>query len=318
MLLLDFINVGYGDSILIRELRHDETVYTLLVDCGDTEDTAHYERHRISTRDYLRQSGVRHIDTLLLTHLHKDHVGGFSQVAGAFPIRRMVSGYYPPESARPLQEKAERYQGGPRALAVSAEIYLNGLRSMAKEGTERVLLQNASGTLPLTQALSLDYVQGWKDRNSRQQAIFDGLYQPGNPPAEELSELDGYINNLSIVSLLRYGGRRILLPGDVTLSFWEEHPIPEDCVILKLPHHGHRDSFSRGMFQKADPRYVVASVSNERTDDCPSACLPQMLEGRELLFTDAVRLTHQDGVSPRRALRFAISQEGEVSPPVLL
>ena len=32
MLLVDFINVGYGDAILLRET---ETPFAMLVDCGD-------------------------------------------------------------------------------------------------------------------------------------------------------------------------------------------------------------------------------------------------------------------------------------------
>ncbi len=41
MLLLDFINVGYGDSILVRELHGTAAIYTMSIDCGDTEDPAH-------------------------------------------------------------------------------------------------------------------------------------------------------------------------------------------------------------------------------------------------------------------------------------
>ena len=39
MLLVDFINVGYGDAILLRET---ETPFAMLVDCGD----AHIGRSR--------------------------------------------------------------------------------------------------------------------------------------------------------------------------------------------------------------------------------------------------------------------------------
>ena len=162
MLLLDFINVGYGDSILVQEIQGGETVYTLLVDCGDTEEAAGYERQRIRTCDYLKKAGVRRIDTLLITHLHKDHLGGLLRIAEVCPIQRIVSSYYPPRNAKSLRKRAEGYQVGAQALAEAAGIYLDALRVMERFGTRQQLLQNSSETLRLTDSLSLDCVQGWK------------------------------------------------------------------------------------------------------------------------------------------------------------
>ena len=319
MLLLDFINVGYGDSILIREIQENETVYTILVDCGDTENTAGYARGRISASEYLKWAGVQCIDTLLVTHLHKDHVGGLAEIARTCPIQHIVSSYFPPEGAKAPWEKAGKYHGGSKALAEAADIYLNALREMEPLGTRRQLLRDTAETLRLTDAVSLECVQGWKDLSSQQSRILDALYQGDSSLMEQdLIRLDCYINNLSVVSLLCYQGRRVFLPGDATLSFWAEHLLPEGCDIVKLPHHGHQDSFNPGLFQKTDPQYVVVSVSNERTDDCPSASLPQMLKGKSLLFTDAVRLPAQSSASPRAAIRFAIDGKGELHPPELV
>ena len=264
MLLLDFINVGYGDSILIQEMNGTEPVYTILVDCGDTEEAAGYERGRIHVCSYLKKAGVRRIDTLLVTHLHKDHIGGLAQIAQTCPVRHIVSGYYPPNRAEAPWEKATEYHGGARALAEAAGIYLDALLKMEGVGTRRQLLRDTSETMQLTDDLSLYCIQGWKDRSTQQERILNALYQEKAAPAEEeLTRLDGYINNLSIVSALRYKGRQVFLPGDATLSFWVEHPLPSHCDIVKLPHHGHRDSFNLELFQKTAPQYVVVSECTE-------------------------------------------------------
>ena len=48
---LDFINVGYGDAILIRS-----GSFTMLVDCGDwTVGDGGPDSQRISAADFLRQ-----------------------------------------------------------------------------------------------------------------------------------------------------------------------------------------------------------------------------------------------------------------------
>lgn len=55
MLLVDFINVGYGDAILLRET---ETPFAMLVDCGDARiGRSRPDGRRITAADYLRREG---------------------------------------------------------------------------------------------------------------------------------------------------------------------------------------------------------------------------------------------------------------------
>ena len=82
MLILDFINVGNGDSILIRETEGARTVFSLLGDCGhdalirdDHPQELDPRSRRIFAGDFLRKQGVSHLDMLLLTHFHRDHIG---------------------------------------------------------------------------------------------------------------------------------------------------------------------------------------------------------------------------------------------------
>ena len=73
---LDFINVGYGDAILIRS-----GSFTMLVDCGDwTVGDGGPDSQRISAADFLRQEGIDTLDLLVLTHLHRDHSGGLTEL----------------------------------------------------------------------------------------------------------------------------------------------------------------------------------------------------------------------------------------------
>ena len=72
MLQIDCSNVGYGDSILVRDT---EASFSMLVDCG--HDSLERDDHppvedarscRIYAGDFLRKQGVEHLD-LLLVHL---------------------------------------------------------------------------------------------------------------------------------------------------------------------------------------------------------------------------------------------------------
>ena len=85
MLLVDFINVGYGDAILLRET---ETPFAMLVDCGDARiGRSRPDGRRITAADYLRREGIRELDLLVLTHLHLDHAGGLTHLLPGVRVR---------------------------------------------------------------------------------------------------------------------------------------------------------------------------------------------------------------------------------------
>ena len=87
MLVLDFINVGNGDSALIRQMEGGEQRFAMLVDCGhdllfrdDHPPLEDARSQRIYAGDFLKKNGVTHLDLLLLTHFHRDHIGGLGRV----------------------------------------------------------------------------------------------------------------------------------------------------------------------------------------------------------------------------------------------
>ena len=95
MLLVDFINVGYGDAILLRET---ETPFAMLVDCGDARiGRSRPDGRRITAADYLRREGIRELDLLVLTHLHLDHAGGLTHLLPGVRVREFWTNYLPPE-----------------------------------------------------------------------------------------------------------------------------------------------------------------------------------------------------------------------------
>ncbi len=70
-----FIDVGQGDSILIR-LPNGQT---MLIDAGESKGG-----NRVVA--YLEQQGIAKIDYLVATHPHADHIGGMAKVIEAFAI----------------------------------------------------------------------------------------------------------------------------------------------------------------------------------------------------------------------------------------
>ena len=280
---LDFINVGYGDAILIRD-----GSFSMLVDCGDcTVGDGGPGSARISAADFLRREGIGTLDLLVLTHLHRDHSGGLVELLRDVAVKKFWCNYLPDKSfwggSVPVPET---FTAGARCLLESMNIYLKALSVMAAQGTEMV--QAAPCAAALTPHLTAEVFREAVPIFRRQAAIWQNVLE-GRADNDELDELDGFINNTSLRLRLTCGAHTVELPGDTYADCWEKHEIPP-CTLVKLPHHGHRDSITPELLDMLNPRYVVISVSNSRRDDCPAASVLQMVreKGCELYITDAV------------------------------
>ena len=77
------IDVGQGDSLLVQFPDGE----TMLVDAGEREAGPKVVR-------YLESQGVTHIERLVATHPHADHIGGMEEVLNTFAVARVWdSGY---------------------------------------------------------------------------------------------------------------------------------------------------------------------------------------------------------------------------------
>lgn len=76
---LVFIDVGQGDSILIRHLS-----YTVLIDTGTSYATEN------SVIPYLKSLGITKLDQLIITHPDSDHAGGIELIHDSFKVKETV------------------------------------------------------------------------------------------------------------------------------------------------------------------------------------------------------------------------------------
>ena len=86
-LLVHFIDVGQGDSILV-EFRDK----AMLVDAGERD-----MGERVIA--YIRSRGIERLDVVVATHAHSDHIGGLRDVISAFPVGRLIDAGQPHPTA---------------------------------------------------------------------------------------------------------------------------------------------------------------------------------------------------------------------------
>lgn len=90
---IEFFDVGHGDAALIRTPE-----YIGLIDTGDG---------RTPIEPLLRYRGIHHLDFVILSHAHADHIGGLEALAQALPIRAI---YVNEETAERLEGKVPKQQ----------------------------------------------------------------------------------------------------------------------------------------------------------------------------------------------------------------
>jgi len=76
---VDMIDVGQGDSILIRTPEN----HAILLDTGPRSEL--FDAGERIVLPYLLERGIRHLDALLITHEHQDHIGGARAVLANIP-----------------------------------------------------------------------------------------------------------------------------------------------------------------------------------------------------------------------------------------
>ena len=92
-LRVTFLDVWQGDSILIQTPQQK----VILIDGGQSsneEYNSFFDAGKDVVIPYLLEKGIKHIDVLVLSHAHRDHVGGLIKVLEEFPVGRVLDPGY--------------------------------------------------------------------------------------------------------------------------------------------------------------------------------------------------------------------------------
>lgn len=314
MLSIDFLNVGDGDAILLREERPGQPDFVMLTDTGRPHIEFVKGSCRRAALSHLMEAGVDHIDLMVLTHLHFDHIGGALRILRNIPVKRLLVGYLPPEDARwiiPPSFETKTVVGLCEALNLLLDIV-----ACARERGCRVEVAE-EGPLRLTQTLRAQVATADEALLSRQKAVFDALYR-GNPPEEaEIFGVSKERNCSSLILRLCYAQRSILLTGDSYASYWEGRE-EQPCDLLKVPHHGDGKSMTQTLLNKLAPAYAVISCQNDSKPgkDRPNAEVIEMLRqaGVHTLCTENRELPGLCTATCGR-VAFRIHKDGTIDGP---
>ena len=323
---LTFVNVGYGEAMVLRCPAPERPggVFVMAIDGGSAEAEEYADRTsgRLTLAEYLRRTGTDHIDCMVSTHIHEDHVCGLLAAAELCP---------PAELWQTLP--SDFYRGTMRILDTtlaetpSQSKFLRAFNDYQRlcagveqgGGAIRTLGAGDSGQLCPDLRWQV-LAPGPADAGELERRCRD-LFAEEEPRAflQALNALDARMNNFSLMLLLEYRGVRLLLPGDTNRAGYGAVP-PEllRADLFKVGHHGQIDGADQALIDRVQPRAVACCASSDRRYNSAHPDLLRMLKesGAELFFSDCPQLPGLD-IPPHQALIFTIGENGSLTAQYL-
>lgn len=260
------INVGYGDAILVET----DDRHRLLLDGGSAlASEFEGDSYRIRSAEYLSKQQISHLDAVVISHIHEDHVCGLEAVLRQTAVDHL----YVPYPVEPFLQGFELMpaNGAPR----SVPLYTNALNAY-----RRILLYARERKIPVTVLKAGDAVALGADARMRVLAPKSGVvdaymetveraYRLAAEPdavTECLIRLDATSNHTSMLLRFELENTVFLSAADSCPREWSEVPkiLLENVNVLKLPHHGQIDSISELFMKNMPLQYVITTSASDR------------------------------------------------------
>lgn len=319
---ITFANVGYGEAMLLEadDPSCENGTFTMLIDGGGNtpEEYSGSTTGRLPFDEFLQRKNITHLDIAVCTHIHEDHISGLVPV-----FQRMTPGefwqtlpcrYY--QKMKPLDERLTEEPDRKKFIRA-----LNDYREICKSLTERGCVlrgpENLQELESPAEGLEIRLPGPSGRKTEALVSCMDRIYENTDTSKlfAEISRADASMNNFSMILLLAYGGRKILLPGDTNQEGFGDVPGDISADIFKVGHHGQKDGVSRELFRRIHPSAVVCCASSDRRYNSAAPEILQMMreEGSGLYFSDCPDVPpFTDGLAPHTALTFAVSPDGGI------
>lgn len=224
-LTISMLDIGQGDAVLIQT-----GAKNILIDTGDDKYYEDGKKGKENTQllTELQKLNIDHIDTLVMTHAHADHIGKADKVIAQYGVKELV------------------YNGIPS----TSKYFINALKAAKANGTQQVKVK-AGDVLDFGNGVSFEIV-------SPSQSLID----EDTAAIKAKKKVD--VNNESVVGRLTFGNFAMLFTGDaegpVEKDMAASYGKKLKCQVLKAGHHGSKTSSTAEFLKLVQPESVVMSL----------------------------------------------------------
>ena len=224
-LTISMLDIDQGDAVLIQT-----GAKNILIDTGDDKYYEDGKKGKENTQllTELQKLKIDHIDTLVMTHAHADHIGKADKVIAQYGVKELV------------------YNGIPS----TSKYFINALKAAKANGTQQVKVK-AGYVLDFGNGVSFEIV-------SPSQSLID----EDTAAIKAKKKVD--VNNESVVGRLTFGNFAMLFTGDaegpVEKDMVASYGKKLKCQVLKAGHHGSKTSSTAEFLKLVQPESVVMSL----------------------------------------------------------
>lgn len=256
-----FLDVGQGDGILIRT----EQGTSILIDGGSTSNQRVGEYVLLPA---IRYYGMSELDYVFVTHGDADHISGIEYLLNAehigVRIRNLVLAKYGDRQGLANIETLAK-EKNINVVYMEAGDKIQEKQNPDMAGLTLECLYPSGSTLEAKQVAERE-ASGITDDKKIAIGLDNAI--TANVPGEEATGSGLNANDLSMVLLAKYDGRKILFTGDAG-SMVEKRLILEKSILLsetdalKVGHHGSHSASSKGFLQMTKPQYAIISCGKK-------------------------------------------------------
>lgn len=217
-----FIDAGQGDAIAMRFSNGK----TMLVDAGPIKGESNL---RTYLNNVFFKGYDRVFDYVLLTHSDADHCGNMAMILHNYTINKFFRPY--------IFNESESATKGLKLPTGKIELYTNVINLLKSNAIETEFFE-AGDVIDIGDGIKIDF------------------YAPVDLTIDE-------VNDFSPIMVVRDNDKLVCLTGDASsdeeAKSMATYTLP-DVDLLKLGHHGSKNSTSAEFLAQIQPEYVVAQV----------------------------------------------------------
>ena len=214
LLEANILKVGQADVIMLTEDNQ-----ALVIDAGEEEDG-------VELVEELSKKGITQVETLIITHFDKDHVGGADVLLEKMPVNNVIM---------------------PDYVGTSTE-YTDFISALEKKSEDSKI--NVSR---LTEDVSIEF------GSSKVLIEAPSSYEIPKGNVE-------YDNDFSLITTVSHGENVLLFMGDAEKKLtreWLAKGYKVDCDFIKMPHHGVYTSSTLELLEATKPEYAAMCTSDK-------------------------------------------------------
>lgn len=226
-----YLNAGQGDATIVR-LPNGKV---MVIDCN-TENAPE------NIADYLKKTGIKKVDYLVITHPHLDHMSGTKEIADNFEVEEVWITKYRRKEESETQESYEKYR----------EHYIDGLKKLHSKGA-KMRVYSAKNEPVVEEGKLKIKVLG---------------------PSYSSQGKNEDIHEESMALQIKFGKTSLVFTGDTPnngLDRIKNYYNVKNTTVWHASHHGSREGANEEVLREANPKYTVIPVGKGNYHGHPHA-----------------------------------------------